>query len=157
MLSIQNIDVFYGNIQALRGISLEVSKGEIVSLIGANGAGKSTTLKAISGLIHPKNGKIEFEGEDITNKPAQEIVKRRISQVPEGRRVFAQMTVYENLELGATCARIRKASRIVFSGCLTVFQYSRKALSKGRYLGRRGTADAGYGQGSYVPAETSSP
>ncbi|HHX95458.1 MAG TPA: ABC transporter ATP-binding protein [Clostridia bacterium] len=101
MLSIQNIDVFYGNIQALRGISLEVSKGEIVSLIGANGAGKSTTLKAISGLIHPKNGKIEFEGEDITNKPAQEIVKRRISQVPEGRRVFAQMTVYENLELGA--------------------------------------------------------
>jgi len=101
VLSIQNIDVFYGNIQALRGISLEVSKGEIVSLIGANGAGKSTTLKAISGLIHPKNGKIEFEGEDITNKPAQEIVKRRISQVPEGRRVFAQMTVYENLELGA--------------------------------------------------------
>ena len=101
MLSIKNIDVFYGNIQALRGISLEVEKGEIVSLIGANGAGKSTTLKAISGLIHPKNGSIDFEGTDITNKPAQDIVKLGISQVPEGRRTFARMTVMENLELGA--------------------------------------------------------
>lgn len=101
MLSIQNIDVFYGNIQALRGVSLEVEKGQIVSLIGANGAGKSTTLRAISGLIHPKNGTITFEGTDITNMAAQNIVKLRISQVPEGRRTFAQMTVQENLELGA--------------------------------------------------------
>jgi len=118
VLSIKNIDVYYGNIQALREISLEVSKGEIVTLIGANGAGKSTTLKAISGLIHPKKGTIEFEGIDITNKPAQAIVKMRISQVPEGRRPFARMTVQENLELGAYLRRdkegIKKSFKRVF-------------------------------------------
>lgn len=114
MLSIRNIDVFYGNIQALRGVSLEVEKGEIVSLIGANGAGKSTTLKAISGLIHPKNGTIEFEGINITNKPAQDIVKMRISQVPEGRRTFAQMTVQENLELGAYLRKDKEGIRNSF-------------------------------------------
>ncbi len=114
MLSIKNIDVFYGNIQALRGVSLEVEKGEIVSLIGANGAGKSTTLKAISGLVHPKNGTIEFEGINITNKPAQDIVKMRISQVPEGRRTFAQMTVQENLELGAYLRKDKEGIRNSF-------------------------------------------
>lgn len=114
MLSVQNIDVFYGNIQALRGVSLEVSKGEIVSLIGANGAGKSTTLKAISGLVHPRNGSIKFEGIDISNKPAQDIVKLRISQVPEGRRTFARMTVQENLELGAYLRKDKEGIRNSF-------------------------------------------
>jgi len=101
MLQIKDIDVYYGNIQALRGISLEVNEGEIVTLIGANGAGKSTLLKTISGLLKPKKGSIEYLGSNIDGKPAQSIVKVGISHVPEGRRVFANMTVEENLELGA--------------------------------------------------------
>ena len=101
MLQIKDIDVYYGNIQALRGISLEVNEGEIVTLIGANGAGKSTLLKTISGLLKPKKGSIEYLNSNIDGKPAQSIVKAGISHVPEGRRVFANMTVEENLELGA--------------------------------------------------------
>ena len=101
MLIINDIDVFYGNIQALKGISLEVKEGEIVTLIGANGAGKSTLLKTISGLLKPKRGSIEYLGAAINGKPAQSIVKAGISHVPEGRRVFSNMTVEENLELGA--------------------------------------------------------
>ena len=101
MLKIDNIDVYYGAIHALKGISLEVKEGEIVTLIGANGAGKSTTLRTISGLLKPKTGSITFLGQDIAGVRAYEIVKKGISQVPEGRRVFAEMTVMENLDLGA--------------------------------------------------------
>lgn len=101
MLKIDNIDVYYGAIHALKGISLEVEEGEIVTLIGANGAGKSTTLRTISGLLKPKTGSITFLGQDIAGVRAHEIVKKGISQVPEGRRVFAEMTVMENLDLGA--------------------------------------------------------
>ncbi|AGE23546.1 branched-chain amino acid ABC transporter ATP-binding protein [Geobacillus sp. GHH01] len=101
MLKVDGIDVFYGNIHALKGVSLEVNKGEIVTLIGANGAGKTTLLKTISGLLRPKNGDIVYEGASIAGKAAQTIVKQGISHVPEGRRVFANMTVEENLELGA--------------------------------------------------------
>lgn len=101
MLKIDDINVYYGAIHALKGISLEVDEGEIVTLIGANGAGKSTTLRTISGLLKPKTGGIVFQGEDIAGVPAHEIVKRGISQVPEGRRIFAEMTVRENLDLGA--------------------------------------------------------
>ena len=101
MLKIDNIDVYYGAIHALKGISLEVNQGEIVTLIGANGAGKSTTLRTISGLLKSKNGSITFMGQNIAGVRAHEIVKRGISQVPEGRRVFAEMTVMENLDLGA--------------------------------------------------------
>lgn len=101
MLKVNNIDVFYGNIQALKGVSLEVNEGEIVTLIGANGAGKSTLLKTLSGLLKPKQGTIEYLGHSIAGKAAQSIVKDGISHVPEGRRVFANMTVEENLELGA--------------------------------------------------------
>lgn len=101
MLKIHDIDVYYGNIQALRGLSIEVNEGEIVTLIGANGAGKSTLLKTISGLLKPKKGSIEYLGTSIDGKPAQAIVKAGLSHVPEGRRVFANMTVEENLELGA--------------------------------------------------------
>ncbi|WP_050614159.1 ABC transporter ATP-binding protein [Bacillus testis] len=101
MLKVNDINVYYGNIQALKGISLEVNAGEIVTLIGANGAGKSTLLKTISGLLKPKQGEILYEGQSIAGKPAQHIVKRGISQVPEGRRVFANMFVEENLQLGA--------------------------------------------------------
>lgn len=101
MLTIEDINVYYGNIQALRGISLHINEGEIVTLIGANGAGKSTMLKTVSGLLKPKQGKILYEGQSIGGKPAQSIVKMGISQVPEGRRVFANMSVEENLQLGA--------------------------------------------------------
>jgi len=101
MLKIDNINVYYGAIHALKGISVEVNEGEIVTLIGANGAGKSTILRTISGLLKPKAGQIIFEGKNIAGVAAQDIVKLGISQVPEGRRVFANMTVMENLELGA--------------------------------------------------------
>ena len=101
MLKIDNINVYYGAIHALKGISVEVNEGEIVTLIGANGAGKSTILRTISGLLKPKSGEITFEGKNIAGSPVQDIVKMSISQVPEGRRVFANMTVLENLELGA--------------------------------------------------------
>ena len=101
MLEIKDINVYYGAIHAIKGISLTVNKGEIVTLIGANGAGKSTTLRTISGVLKPKTGSIEFLGNSIVAMPAHQIVKEGISQVPEGRRIFAEMTVVENLELGA--------------------------------------------------------
>ena len=101
MLTIEDIHVYYDAIHALKGISVTVAEGEIVTLIGANGAGKTTTLRTVSGLIRAKSGKISFDGQDISSMPAQDIVKLGLSQVPEGRRIFANMTVYENLELGA--------------------------------------------------------
>lgn len=101
MLTVNDINVFYGTIHAIKGVSLEVNEGEIVTLIGANGAGKSTILRTISGLLKPKTGSIQFEGQEIAGMPAHEIVKTGISQVPEGRRIFAEMSVLENLELGA--------------------------------------------------------
>jgi branched-chain amino acid transport system ATP-binding protein len=101
MLKVEGIDVYYGNIQAIKGVSLEINQGEIVTLIGANGAGKSTLLKTISGLLKPKQGKILYDGKSIGGKAAQTIVKQGISHVPEGRRVFANMSVEENLQLGA--------------------------------------------------------
>jgi len=101
MLDIKDINVYYGAIHVIKGISLTVNEGEIVTLIGANGAGKSTTLRTISGLLKPKTGSIEFLGQNIAGMAANQIVKEGISQVPEGRRIFAEMTVFENLELGA--------------------------------------------------------
>jgi branched-chain amino acid transport system ATP-binding protein len=101
VLDVDGIEAFYGSIQALKGISLHVREGEIVTLIGANGAGKSTTLRAINGLVHPRRGTIRFRGEEITRTPPHEIVRRGISQSPEGRRLFPRMTVLENLEMGA--------------------------------------------------------
>ena len=101
MLEINDINVYYGAIHAIKGVSLTVNEGEIVTLIGANGAGKSTTLRTISGLLKPKTGSINFLGKDIAGMPANKIVREGISQVPEGRRIFAEMTVMENLELGA--------------------------------------------------------
>ncbi len=101
VLDVESIEAFYGSIQALKGISLQVRDGEIVTLIGANGAGKSTTLRSINGLVHPRRGTIRFQGQDITRTPPHEIVRRGISQSPEGRRLFPRMTVLENLEMGA--------------------------------------------------------
>lgn len=101
MLKVDNIDVYYGAIHAIKGISIEVPKGETVTLVGSNGAGKSTTLRTISGLMKPKNGTILFEDKNIVGVPAHKIVGMGLCQVPEGRHVFANMSVMENLELGA--------------------------------------------------------
>jgi branched-chain amino acid transport system ATP-binding protein len=101
VLLVEDVHTFYGSIEALKGISLEVREGEIVTLIGANGAGKSTTLRSINGLNHPRVGKIIFEGTDVTSMPPHQIVKRGISQSPEGRKLFPRMSVIENLEMGA--------------------------------------------------------
>lgn len=101
ILSIQDLKVNYGGIEAVKGISFDVPEGEIVTLIGANGAGKSSTLRAISGLVKPKSGKILFRGEDITGKNPTEIVSKGITLVPEGRRIFSDLTVKENLRVGA--------------------------------------------------------
>ncbi|MDX6472406.1 MAG: branched-chain amino acid transport system ATP-binding protein [Gaiellaceae bacterium] len=101
LLRLEGVETFYGTIQALKGISIEVHEGEIVTLIGANGAGKSTTLRSINGLNHPRRGTIEFEGKDITHDPPHEIVRMGIAQSPEGRKLFPRMTVTENLEMGA--------------------------------------------------------
>jgi branched-chain amino acid transport system ATP-binding protein len=101
ILEVEDVHTYYGSIQALKGITLEVREREIVTLIGANGAGKSTTLRSINGLNHPRQGRISFQGKDITNEAPHEVVKMGISQSPEGRRLFPRMSVIENLEMGA--------------------------------------------------------
>ena len=101
ILKVDNINVYYGAIHAIKGISFEVNEGEIVTLIGANGAGKSTTLQTVSGLLRSRTGSIEFNGENISHVPAHKLVYKGLAQVPEGRRIFLQMSVEENLEMGA--------------------------------------------------------
>lgn len=108
MLKVNDVHVYYGAIHALKGVNVEVNEGEIVTLIGGNGAGKTTILKTISGLLKPKEGTIEFNKQPTKNMHAQDIVKAGLIQVPEGRRVFANMTVYENLELGAFTRKDKK-------------------------------------------------
>ena len=101
ILKVSDINVYYGAIHAIKGVSFEVNPGEVVTLIGANGAGKSTTLQTVSGLLHSRTGSIEFLGENLMGVPAHKVVAKGLAQVPEGRRVFLQMTVEENLEMGA--------------------------------------------------------
>src|SRR5690242_4165601 len=113
MLRIDSLDVFYDEVQALKGVNLEVNKGEIVTLIGVNGAGKTTTLKTISGLIKPDAGQIYFEGKSITALRPDEIVRRGIAHVPEARRIFPQLTVEENLTVGAHLVADRRRIRII--------------------------------------------
>jgi branched-chain amino acid transport system ATP-binding protein len=110
-LRLENVHTFYGSIEALKGISIEVHEGEVVTLIGANGAGKSTTLRSINGLNTPREGSIFFQGRDITRRPPHDIVEMGISQSPEGRRLFPHMTVLENLEMGAFQRRDRSGIR----------------------------------------------
>ena len=101
MLKVKDLQVYYGAIHAIKGVSFEVGEGEIVALIGANGAGKSTILKTVSGLMHPRSGSIEFMGENIAHAEAYKLLRHGLAHVPEGRRIFLQMTVQENLEMGA--------------------------------------------------------
>ena len=101
ILKVSDLHVYYGSIHAVKGVSFEVNEGEVVTLIGANGAGKSTILNTVSGLLHPKSGSILFNGKDLRGIPAHKIVKQGMAQVPEGRHIFLQMTVQENLEMGA--------------------------------------------------------
>lgn len=119
LLEVENLNVFYGAIHALQGISFNVEEGEIVTLIGANGAGKSTTLRTISGLLRSRTGYIKFRGQDISMMPAQQIVRLGISHVPEGRKIFAPLTVRENLMMGAYTrndpAEIQKSMERVFT------------------------------------------
>jgi branched-chain amino acid transport system ATP-binding protein len=109
LLSLESVDVCYGAIDALRGVSLTVRAGEVVTLIGANGAGKSTTLRAITGLLSPRSGRILFKGEDLAGVPAHVRVARGVSMAPEGRGIFANLTVHENLEMGAYLKRDKAA------------------------------------------------
>ncbi len=121
ILELEDVHTYYGSIHALKGISLDVREGEIVTLLGANGAGKSTTLRSINGLNHPRRGRISFQGDDITNESAHSIVKRGVAQSPEGRRLFPRMTVFENLEMGAFQRTDRAAMKEDIDRVFTLF------------------------------------
>ena len=133
LLELENVETFYGSIQALKGISITVNNGEIVTLIGANGAGKSTTLRSINGLNHPRRGRITFKGKDITHEPAHDVVKLGIAQSPEGRKLFPRMTVTENLEMGAYQQPDKAAMREDMDRVFTLFP--RLAERRGQQAG----------------------
>ncbi len=137
MLKVQDLHVYYGSIHAIKGVSFEVNQGEIVTLIGANGAGKSSTLNTVSGLLKPRSGSVEFEGSSIVGVPAHKIVSRGMALCPEGRRVFLQMTVQENLEMGGYS---RPASEIADS---IADVYQRFPRLKERYKQTAGTLSGG--------------
>ncbi|MCJ7595927.1 MAG: ABC transporter ATP-binding protein [Desulfobacterales bacterium] len=121
MLEVEHIHTYYGHIHALKDLSLQVDKGEIVTLIGANGAGKSTTLNTVSGLLRPRQGSIRFEGEELTRYRAHEIVAKGVVQVPEGRRIFGRLTVNENLEMGAFACRDQQLIKTNLIRVFTLF------------------------------------
>jgi branched-chain amino acid transport system ATP-binding protein len=130
LLSITNLNVSYGAIQALRGVSLSVEPGQIVTLIGANGAGKSTTLRAISGILRPTDGEIEFDGASVVCEAPHEIVRRGLVQVPEGRGIFANLSVAENLTLGAYCRHDHEKARESRERGLELFPRLRERLGQ---------------------------
>jgi branched-chain amino acid transport system ATP-binding protein len=121
ILEVEDIHTYYGSIEALKGVSIDVGEREIVTLIGANGAGKSTTLRSINGLNHPRRGRIRFQNRDITDEPPHDVVKMGISQSPEGRRLFPRMSVFENLEMGAFQRSDRAAIRESVDRVFTLF------------------------------------
>ena len=137
LLKVEDLHVYYGSIHAIKGISFEVEEGEIVTLIGANGAGKSTTLNTVSGLLKPRSGSVEFDGKNIVNIPAHKVVSHGMALCPEGRRVFLQMTVQENLEMGGYT---RDASEISAS---IEDVYQRFPRLKERYKQTAGTLSGG--------------
>ncbi|KAF0107435.1 MAG: branched-chain amino acid transport system ATP-binding protein [Anaerolineaceae bacterium] len=138
MLEVNNIHTYYGNIHALKGVSLKVEQGEIVSLIGGNGAGKTTTLRTISGALKPREGNIIFEGEDLGKRKPHQIVHKGIAMVPEGRRIFARMTVMENLEMGAY---IRKDKKKIAEDLEWVFELLPRLKERRKQVG--GTLSGG--------------
>jgi len=121
MLEVENVHAYYGKIHALKDISINIDKGEIVTLIGANGAGKSTTLKTMSGLLRPRGGSVRLEGEDLTALPAHQIVTKGVIQVPEGRRIFGQLTVMENLDMGAFTCRDKQRTKTNIDKVFSLF------------------------------------
>ena len=138
MLEVKDLQVYYGVIQALKGISFHVNQGEVIALIGANGAGKTTTLQTLTGILSPKSGSIVFEGKDLTRTPAHKIVEMGMAHVPEGRRVFADMSVYENLLLGAYT---RKDKAVIAESLASVYKrFPRLEERKGQ---RAGTLSGG--------------
>jgi branched-chain amino acid transport system ATP-binding protein len=138
MLTLDNVNVFYGGIHALRNVSLTVNAGEVVTLIGSNGAGKSTTLRAITGLVPARTGRIRFEDRDITGVPAHQLVARGISMAPEGRGIFANLTVRENLEMGAYLVRNRTRVASDIERGITLFPRLRERIAQ-----RAGTLSGG--------------
>jgi branched-chain amino acid transport system ATP-binding protein len=126
MLEVQQIDAYYGSLRVLMDISIEIKPGETVAIIGANGSGKSTLLKTITGMIHPKGGKILFDGQDITNMNPYQIVAKGISMVPEGRRIFPDMTVYENLRLGSYLPKARPRREENLKRFMNIFRFLKK-------------------------------
>jgi branched-chain amino acid transport system ATP-binding protein len=131
MLRLEHIHTFYGPIEAIRGVDIEISKGEIVSLIGSNGAGKSTSLMTISGVLKPSSGKIFLNGTDITGLPPHRIVELGISQVPEGRRIFPKLTVFENLEMGHYLERGDLQSSLVWIPLFPILRKNQKGAHDG--------------------------
>jgi len=121
MLEVENVQAYYGNIHALKNLSLEVDKGEIVSLIGGNGAGKSTTLRTISGLLRPRQGSVRLDGEELTRLRPHQIVIKGVVQVPEGRRIFGRLTVIENLEMGAFACKDQQLNKKNMSRVFQLF------------------------------------
>ncbi|NOT24910.1 MAG: ABC transporter ATP-binding protein [Acidobacteria bacterium] len=138
MLLLEGVNVFYGGIHALRDVSIAVMAGEVVTLIGANGAGKSTTLRAVSGLLVPRSGRIVFEGEEIAGIPAHQLVARGISMAPEGRGIFANLTVLENLEMGAYLVRSSAQIKDDLERGFTLFPRLRERMKQ-----RAGTLSGG--------------
>jgi branched-chain amino acid transport system ATP-binding protein len=130
LLEIDDIHVFYDNIEALKGVSIKVERGQIVTLVGANGAGKTTTLRAVSGLLHPRSGDIRFDGESLRDVPPHEIAAMGVLQVPEGRRIFARLTIAENLAMGAFARRDRKVIAKDRERMLTLFPVLRERLGQ---------------------------
>jgi len=130
VLKVSEIDVYYGDMQALRNVSLDVNQGEVVSVIGSNGAGKSTLLKTVSGMLRPRSGSITLNGSQISQAPTSKIVESGISHVPEGRQIFPTMTVLENLEMGAQFPRTRKVQRETIEQVFTYFPRLKERLEQ---------------------------
>ena len=155
MLEVNNINTFYGKVQALWDVSLRVDEAEIVALVGANGAGKTTLLNTISGLLRPASGSVEFLGKRIDGLPPHAIVELGISHIPEGRKLFADMTVRENLEMGAYPHHAWKLKEETLKQVYQSFpSIKRKRGAISQNIKRRRTANVGYGAGFDVKAET---
>ena len=130
MLKVSEIDAYYGDMQALRNVSIDVNQGEIVAVIGSNGAGKSTLLKTVSGMLRPRTGSISLDGNEISRAPTSKIVENGISHVPEGRQIFPTMTVLENLEMGAQFPRTKKVQRETLEQVFTYFPRLKERLEQ---------------------------